>query len=102
MDSDGDGLTNLEEYWSGTDPRDPESVLQFDWIGSTNMVIGLRFIAVADKTYTIQCHSALDAGTWQILTNLEAAASTEMLNLYDPASTTNHAGFYRIITPSIL
>ena len=96
VDSDGDGFTNLEEYWSGTDPRDPENFLTFDWIGPTNAMIGLRFTAVADKTYTIQHRLDLETGAWQILTNLGAAASTESVNLTDPASATNNAGFYRL------
>jgi hypothetical protein len=99
VDSDGDGLTNLEEFWSGTDPRDPESVLKFDWIGPTNAVLGLRFIAVADKTYTIQYRPALEVGMWQILTNLGAAASTGQAFVTDPASSTNNARYYRLETP---
>ena len=101
VDSDGDGLTNLEEYWSGTDPQDPESVLKFDWIGPTNAVLGLQFIAVADKSYTIQHRLELDTGTWQNMTNINAAGSTGIMVVFDPSVATNSARFYRLVIPAI-
>ena len=99
VDSDGDGLTNLEEYLSGTNPRDPASVLKFEWIGSSNAVMALRFMAVADKSYSIQRRTTLDSGTWQTLTNVSAGAGTAPLVIFDPAASTNGTSFYRLEIP---
>ncbi len=101
VDSDGDGLNNLEEYLSGTNPKDPSSALKIDLISISNETINLGFTAVAEKTYTIQYCPALALCTWQTLTNLGAAVSTEMIHLSDPSST-NSARFYRIKTPATL
>ncbi len=64
-DADGDGLTNLQEYLTGTNPTDPASVfkLQIAPTISTNSV-ALTWIAVPGASYQIQYRDNLTDLTW--------------------------------------
>ena len=57
IDSDFDGLTNLEEYEAGTNPNDPFDFLKIKTIERlTNEVdkASLTFMAVSNRSYTLQ------------------------------------------------
>ena len=101
LDSDGDGLTNLQEYLSGTNPRDASSRLKFDSVSASAGTVTLRFTAVANLSYTIQYRDDLAAGGWQKLTNVLAAATTRDTDVQDPAGGGARERFYRLVTPEI-
>ncbi len=92
VDSDGDGLSNIEEYWCGTRPDDSSSVLKFEWARQSGGVIILEFSAVDGKSYSVQSRTPGDMNTWRILTNLTADASA--VSVSDPV--VNAARCYRI------
>src|SRR2546422_6162454 len=81
-DSDGDTMTNYQEWVAGTDPQKPQSYLKIETAGT---VPGggavLRFVAVSNKTYTIQFSDWLDTPAWNRLTNISAAAVNRTLNI---------------------
>ena len=63
-DDDGDGMTNLQEYQTGTDPTNALSYLTVDNLvlddgGKAAMV---RFLAVSNRTHTVQCRSTAEDG----------------------------------------
>ncbi len=74
LDSDGDGLTNWQEYMAGTDPRDAQSYLKVEIVsgGPTS----LRFNAISNKTYTLQYTDSLSSGPWSKLTEVMARPRT--------------------------
>ena len=101
LDSDGDGLTNLQEYLSGTNPRDASSHLKFDSVTVSAGTVTLRLTAVANRSYTIQYRDDLAAGDWQKLTNVLAGAATHAADVPDPAGGGARERFYRLVTPEI-
>jgi hypothetical protein len=100
LDPDGDGLTNLQEYLSGTNPRDASSRLQFDAVSALAGTVTLRFTAVANLSYTIQYRDDLATGGWQKLTNVLASPSTRAAEVPDPAGGVGER-CYRLVTPEI-
>jgi hypothetical protein len=95
LDSDGDGLTNLEEYTAGTDPNDPGSLLVAGiQTGPAEAIIS--FPAATNKTYTIEFSDGLGT-SWQKLTDVVAQSSERVESVVDPAWVAYR--FYRIVTP---
>jgi hypothetical protein len=100
QDSDGDGMTNLEEYLAGTDPRAGGSVLALS--ASLNAgVVELRFTAVAGHRYTIlYCNALPSGGIWQTLTIVPPQSTTRtVVVLPDGYVAGGTKRFYRILTP---
>jgi hypothetical protein len=99
QDADGDGLTNLEEYQSGTHPRNGTDYLK---VASVSVVSGqprIRFTAVAGRTYTLQYRNSFGAGDWARLIDVPIQATTGLTELVD-ISATGTQRFYRLVTPA--
>ncbi len=63
-DADTDGVSNAQEFQTGTDPRDAASRFTLSaTLTSSNAVI-LEWPAVLGKTYQIQTSTTLSAGSW--------------------------------------
>ena len=74
-DADGDGLTNLQEYLIGTNPKDPASTLRLQIAGvpaSTNSV--LSWPTVPGKSFRVQFKNDPGDALWQ-----EAGGSVSVL-----------------------
>lgn len=89
-DHDGDGLTDREEFWSGTDPRDPASALQirsirYDPVNGFEIV----FPAVAGQTY--RALTSPDLVDWSVASgpwlNLTTGEKTIRLPATSPTRT---------------
>jgi Chitobiase/beta-hexosaminidase C-terminal domain/CotH kinase protein/Lamin Tail Domain/NedA-like, galactose-binding domain/Immunoglobulin domain/Bacterial TSP3 repeat/Immunoglobulin I-set domain len=96
LDSDGDGLTNREEYLAGTDPMDKDSFLRIE-----KMALGsgrtIEFNAVSNKTYTVQFKEALSDPVWSRLADVVAAASNRLMRVTDESAAPGR--YYRLATP---
>lgn len=71
-DPDGDGFVNLAEYVAGTSPTNSNSVLMIRSMesGVGNRGAGFTFSSVSGRTYSVEWHTSLVAGTmWTILSN---------------------------------
>jgi hypothetical protein len=102
LDSDGDGLTNLQEYYAGTDPCDALSSLRLTVETDSAGTVLLRFVAVAGKSYAVQSRESLVQGAWQLVGTVAAAPVTRPVVIVDPAGATAGATYYRVsmsITP---
>ena len=99
QDADTDGMTNLEEYLAGTDPRHGGSVLEIS-ARVNDGVVELRFTAVAGYSYTIvYCNALPSGGSWQALTSVPPESTTHTVVVADAPGTGGTQRFYRVMTP---
>jgi hypothetical protein len=76
-DSDGDGVNNWREYIAGTDPTNTLSYLKIDTLNA-DFGTQLSFMAVSNRTYTVQFTDALGDRPWQLLTEISARATNRI------------------------
>jgi hypothetical protein len=79
-DSDGDGLTNFEEYIAGTYAFDAADKFALEIKGETADHVVVEFLAIRGRSYTIQ--SSADMKTWQDVSFREPAGSTALIEVY--------------------
>jgi len=65
-DSDGDGMTDYQEYLAGTNHHDPASVLRITGIQG-NLI---SFTTVSNRFYSLESKDDLAASTWNTNTNI--------------------------------
>jgi hypothetical protein len=63
-DPDGDGLTNAQEYISGTDPNNGLSALKVGQLLTSGNDVVIRFPTVVGRTYRVERSYTLAAGSW--------------------------------------
>jgi thrombospondin type 3 repeat protein len=95
IDSDGDGLTNLQEFKAGTDPKNPTSQFRISSIvpNAGNYQIG--FPSVLGKTYRLEYRDDLATGNWKTLTD-QIFGTGATIQINDPSATGLTKRFYRL------
>ncbi len=90
----GNGMTLMDNYLTGTDPRNPNSVFKVSAVKQPDGGYLLKWPSVPQKSYTIQYATSL-TGAWLTLTGVAGAAA--------PATTTTYVDhppgvqrFYRV------
>jgi hypothetical protein len=99
-DPDGDGMTNLEEYIAGTDPKSAASVLRLGIVPGTNSVL-LSFSAQPDIGYTLLWRNNMTSGTWQSLSNIATQSVLRTVTVRDNAPGAFPQRIYRVVTPQL-
>ena len=95
-------LGNREEFESGTIPTDPNSFLKVDSIAQDTEGSGgflLTFMAVTNRTYTVQFKQSLSAVQWNNLTDVTATPSNRVVEVIDIPSAGVQQRYYRLVTP---
>jgi hypothetical protein len=96
-DPDKDSFTNLEEFLSGTSPRNSDSFLALAAQPISAGVIGLTFSSAPNRSYTVQYRDNFAPGRWQVLRTIVAPSSGGAITVSD--TLTNSVRFYRLLTP---
>jgi hypothetical protein len=90
-------MSNYEEFWAGTDPNNPNSVLAIDRSSliNTNGQIQIRWQTVAGKTYAVQYSSGLIS--WSNLGN-SVQGDGSIATVTDPSTIQqNGQRYYRVV-----
>lgn len=101
VDSDGDGMTNMQEYLAGTHPRSATSRLRIDpsSLVKTPSALSFQFTAISNRTYTVQYSTSLSNNSWSVLTTVPASSTTRTNTITDSGAGDTGQRFYRITTP---
>jgi hypothetical protein len=97
LDSDGDGMSNRDEYIAGTNPTNALSVLKLV-LTATNSAV-LEFVAQPNIAYTVQYRTNLSSALWNTLTNVPASVVTGTVQVNTPNPLPERERYYRIVTP---
>ncbi len=100
-DPDGDGYTNLQEYFAGTVPTDANSALRITSIETAPGSSAIHFQAVAGRTYTIQYRSSLGSGIWLKLVDVPAQGTSGPITITDPNVGASSERYYRLVSPKL-
>ena len=96
IDSDGDGASDLDEYWAGTNPEDPADRLRIETFlrpGGRSVLLG--FQAKPGRAYRFEYRNWTSGGAWLPLSEVPAqpyARPEEVSAAADPA----HPCYYRV------
>ncbi len=93
-DADHDGLSNLREFFAGTDPRDAASVLRLAFEFLPDGRLRLRFTALPDRVYRLSRSTNLAAGAWETRREFSGLSGAQSLMERPPADAP--ACFYRL------
>jgi CSLREA domain-containing protein len=100
QDADGDGLTNLQEYQAGTNPRDPTSNLRIIQVakGGNDFVVTFA-TAVVGKSYRLERKEALTDASWGSINGVSdfTPTSTGSAQITDTGGAGVAKHFYRIV-----
>ncbi len=95
-DADGDGLTNLEEFMAGTDPRSALSGLRVIAFTKNGSDLSLTFTSVIGKTYRLEAKDNFTLTTWTLVQD-QVAATTATTNVNALGATSAPQRAYRIL-----
>jgi len=96
-DADGDGMLNWQEYEAGTDPTNALSYLKVELTGVPSPVATIQFLALSNKTYSVQYNSSLSGSTWSKLVDVPARATNRIEVVIDSGPSAQR--HYRLVTP---
>jgi len=100
LDSDGDGVSNLDEYRGGTNPNDPTSYLKITRLDPGLTSTQIEFLAGSNRTYTVEFRESVGAGNWQTLTNVMVQTQTRVETIVDPYPA-SRSRLYRLVSPAL-
>lgn len=96
LDTDGDGMTNLQEYKAGTDPRDRESVLRLGRVMMDGNDVRIGFYGVQGKKYRLEWLEDVVAEVWTKVIDFKVGTVLN-LDLIDTGAASRPNRIYRIV-----
>jgi hypothetical protein len=100
LDSDGDGMSNVDEYRSGTNPTNALSVLKIV-LTATNANV-LQFVAQTNLSYSVICRTNLAIGSWNVITNVTLSTNlVRTITVHTATGPVADERYYRVVTPRV-
>jgi hypothetical protein len=98
LDFDDDGMNHLEEYLAGTDPRNPDSVLQLQLQLQADGSIELRFLAIAGQTYVLESRPSIEGALWESWTQFDPDSINRIVEEIHPNPGPFPSRYFRLRT----
>jgi hypothetical protein len=95
-DTDGDGLTDYQEFLAGTNPIDNASVLRCLAVSTSAGGATIYWSAVPGHNYRVEFKNNVDDANWTTLVS-STMASTQTASVLDPDASLVTQRFYRVI-----
>ncbi|MBI4328178.1 MAG: S8 family serine peptidase [Chloroflexi bacterium] len=95
QDSDGDRLSNLQEYLAGTNPKDAASALRVLNIELVNGHIHISFTTTLAKKYLVERTSSLEGNAWEAIAR-DVPGTGAAVAVVDPIAVSQQDSFYRV------
>jgi hypothetical protein len=96
-DTDGDHLTNLEEFVAGTDPANRKSTLRLSLFLPRTGGMGIQFASVAGQVYTVEANDKFPEDEWFPL-RTEIEGTGEAIQTMDSTWNFSVRRVYRVTT----
>ena len=90
----------MQEYYAGTNPLDPNSLLKINSVNVAGNTAAIRFNAIAGRTYSILHRAEVQNISWLKLVDIPAQGSTDIVTVNDP-TIGSAPRFYRLVTPKL-
>jgi hypothetical protein len=95
IDTDGDGFTNYQEFFAGTQPDSPSSSLRVLTIQATGADMNISFTTASDKLYTVEYKSNPNDESWsEVAKDVPGTGGT--VTVPDPGAASQPARIYRV------
>jgi hypothetical protein len=95
-DADGDGMSNLNEYFAGTDPLNAASVFRIDQISTAVGDVQVSFESALGKMYQLQRRDNLDPNASWVDVGAGVAGNGGVMTRMDAGGARNPARYYRV------
>ena len=99
LDPDGDGMSNRDEFLSGTNPTNETSVLKI-LLTATNAA-PWSFIAQPNLGYSVQWRSNLGGAAWTNLTSIFAQPLVRTVEVNTALAPGGAERYFRLVTPLV-
>jgi hypothetical protein len=95
VDSDGDGMKNIDEFKAGTDPKNPNSRFAISSVDQSGGNPRINFTGVSGKTYRLEYRDDLTSGSWSTLVD-QIFGTGALIQIVDPSAGGLSKRFYRL------
>jgi hypothetical protein len=99
LDTDGDGMTNSDEFRSGTNPTNALSVLKV--LFTETNANALSFVAETNLSYSVQWRTNLTTAPWINLTNVQPSAQVRTITVDSGSVPPGTERYFRVVTPLV-
>jgi len=97
-DADNDGMSNLAEFLSGTNPRDPSSLFRVELADTTDNHLTIAFTAQPGRAYRIEYTDGLFPPSWTSLADVPPGDTVRTIGVSDSTSIDQRpTRFYRVV-----
>ncbi len=100
-DFDADGMTDLQEFLAGTNPKDATDYFHILSVSKTTNGLKILFHAAGNRTYSVLYSTGSPAGPWHKLADAPVSSNPASVEITD-TNLGDGSRFYRLVAPASL